>query len=114
VLAVPKTVSDTEFVGIIAEALNAESYKTLVPTLYEIALKTRYLRDEESKKILDLILDGRVADFGYIYDNWKGGSGCLMTLMEKKKPNFESYYDSAQRSLNQNLKKILKAFDALK
>jgi hypothetical protein len=113
VLAVPKTVKDTEFVGIITEALNAETYKTYVPTLYEIALKTRYLRDEESKQILDIILEGRVADFGYIYDSWKGGFNFLGALMEKKSTNAQSYYDSIQRTLNQNLKKIIKAFDAL-
>ncbi len=113
VLAVPKTVRDTEFVGTIVEALSAESWKTLTPTLYEIALKTRYLRDSESKEIMDLIVEGRTFDFGYIYDNWQGLSFTLQRMMGTGNSNFESYYSSHYSSARTHYKMIVKSFDKM-
>ena len=74
------------------EALSAESYKQVVPTLYEIALKTRYLRDNESKEILDILINGRVYEFGYIYGGFEGFGFTLGTMFGRNNNNFESYY----------------------
>ncbi|MCR5263863.1 MAG: hypothetical protein K6D94_08325, partial [Clostridiales bacterium] len=72
--AVPMTCQDPERTGTILEALNAETYKTVVPAYYEIALKVKYARDNESIQMLDMIMANRVFDFGYVYDNWNGAS----------------------------------------
>lgn len=69
VFLVPKTVDDTEFVGIITEALAAESYKTVVPAYYDVVLKTKASRDEDSAEMIDLIRDTIVIDFGYIHSS---------------------------------------------
>ncbi len=110
VLAIPKTVKDTAFVGTIVEALSAETWKTITPTFYEIALKTRYLRDSESKEIMDLIIDGRTFDFGYIYDGWQGFSFMLQTMMKNMNSNFESYYNTRFTSARYRYKSVVKAF----
>ena len=67
VIAVPKFAENLDMTGKITEALAAESYKRLVPAYYEVALKTKYSRDEESVRMLDLIFDGVVYDFGLLY-----------------------------------------------
>lgn len=113
VLAVPKTCPDTEFVGVAVEALSAETYKTVVPTFYEIALKTRYLRDNESKEVLDLIIDSRIFDFGYIYDGWQGFGWTLHDLFFNESDNFESYYSKKYSSARIHYKKVVKIFDKL-
>ncbi len=110
VLAVPKTVKDTAFVGAIVEALSAETWKTITPTFYEIALKTRYLRDSESKEIMDLIINGRTFDFGYIYDGWQGFSFMLQTMIKNMNSNFESYYNTRFTSARYRYKSVVKAF----
>ncbi len=112
-LAIPKTVDDLEFVGTIVEALSAENWKTVTPTLYEIALKTRYLRDSESKEIMDLVIDGTKFDFGTVYDNWQGFAFMLERLMSTQNSNFQSYYKSQRMSAKAQLKKTLKAFDKI-
>ncbi|MCL2518652.1 MAG: hypothetical protein FWF15_08825, partial [Oscillospiraceae bacterium] len=66
VMAVPLTISDPEFTSIIIEALNAETYKQVVPALYDVAFKIKYARDDTSTEILDMILAGRYFDFGYV------------------------------------------------
>ena len=110
VLAVPKTVKDTAFVGKIVEALSAETWKTVVPTFYEIALKTRYLRDSESKEVLDIVINGRVFDFGYIYDGFQGFSFTLQRMIAAGNNNFESQYTRVHSGARYRYKSIVKAF----
>jgi len=111
VLAVPKTVKDTEFVGRIIEALSAESWKTVTPTLYEIALKTRYLRDSESKEVMDLIINNVVFDFGYVYNT--GYAYIIQNMMRSGSNNFQSFYSKNRANANYKMKQILKAFSKL-
>ncbi len=111
VMAIPKTVKDTEFVGTVIEALSAESYKYVLPTLYEVALKTRYLRDNESKAMLDKILENRVFDFGYVYDGWHGFGYVLNDVMKSGNPNFESFYSGMYSKVRSHYKKMVKAID---
>ena len=85
----------------------------VMPTFYEIALKTRYLRDDESKEVLDLIIDGRTFDFGYIYDGWAGFSFLLQEMMGKANTNFESEYAMRKSAAMGQYKKVIKAFDKL-
>ncbi len=111
VLTVPKTCRDTEFVGLIVEALSAESWKTYTPTLYEIALKTRYLRDSESKEVLDIVVDGNTFDFGYVYN--VGFAYSIEELIKQGSNNFQSYYTRKRSDANYKLKTAIKAFDKL-
>jgi hypothetical protein len=46
--AVPQTVGDTEMTSIIIEALNAESYKKVIPAYYETELKIKGARGDET------------------------------------------------------------------
>ena len=50
-MMVPITISDPERTSIIIEALNAETYKQVVPAYYDTALKNRYSRDAESAEM---------------------------------------------------------------
>ena len=111
--AVPKTAKDLEFIGVCTEALSYESWKTVTPTIYETALKTRYLRDSESKEVLDIVLNQRYFDFGFVYDNWQGFAYTVTFMLKDQKENFESYYDSRYNNARVQLKKIIRAFDKL-
>ncbi|MBE6651401.1 MAG: hypothetical protein E7613_08840 [Ruminococcaceae bacterium] len=111
--AVPKTAKDLEFIGVCTEALSYESWKTVTPTIYETALKTRYLRDSESKEVLDIVLDQRYFDFGFVYDNWQGFAYTVMFMLRDQVENFESYYAKRYGNARIHLKKVIKAFDKL-
>ena len=56
---------DYELVGVIMEALNAESWKTVSPTYYDEAMKGRYSADETTAEIIDLIMESRIFDWAY-------------------------------------------------
>ncbi|MBQ8509695.1 MAG: hypothetical protein IJ493_07290 [Clostridia bacterium] len=110
ILAVPVTVADTERVGIITEALNAESYKTVVPAYYETALKAKYARDDETIAMLDLIMDSRIFDMGYVYDAWKGASFLLQELVAANNTNFESTWASKESSITEHYQTVIDYF----
>lgn len=110
-LAIPKTITNAEAVGTITEAMCAESYKILVPAYYDVALKVKSTRDEQSIQMLDLIVNSRMFDFGYVYDAWKGASFILQTLVTQKNPNFESYYAKQEKSINKWYNQVIEYFD---
>lgn len=71
--AIPSVVSDGEMSAVITTALNAESYKKVVPAYYDVALKTKYSRDDESAGMLDIIRKGFDMDFACVcldYTKW--------------------------------------------
>ena len=111
ILAVPKTVKDTDFVGTIVEALSAENWKIKTPTFYEIALKTRYLRDNESKEVLDILVDTVKFDFGFIYHF--GFSNFVNEMMFSDNNNFQSYFKKKKTYANYDLKQILKVYQKM-
>ncbi len=112
-LAVPKTCKDTEFVGACVEGLTAETWKIVTPTFYEIALKTRYLRDDESKEVLDYIINGREFTFGKIYGGEGLFAGLTMQLVERQQGRFQSWYNSRKYDAKNQIKKVVKAFNDL-
>jgi len=91
-MAIPKSVVNLERAGIMAEALCAETYRTVVAPYYELALKLKGARDPESTAMMDFILSKRVYDFGLVYDGGKGFRSTLQSLVQKNDPNFASYY----------------------
>ena len=54
-------------VGIIAEALAAESRKYITPQTVETALSSRYAFDENQAVAVRMIIDGIYFDFGVTY-----------------------------------------------
>lgn len=112
-LAIPKTVTDTEFVGVITEALNAESNKIVFPAYYEVALKVKYAHDDESVKMLDMIVDGRIFDFGYVYDGWKGMSFYYQHILAKQSKDLASHYAQNGPSAEEYYNEVIEYFEGL-
>ena len=110
VMAVPVTITDPEFVGTVIEALNAESYKRTIPVYYDIVLKTKGSRDEESVAIIDMICENRIFDFGYVYGAW-GAAFWPQTLMQSKNADISSYYEKNHKSFDKYMEKIFTFFE---
>ncbi|MBE6657142.1 MAG: hypothetical protein E7604_01730 [Ruminococcaceae bacterium] len=109
-LAIPLSVGDLEFTGILVEALNAESYKRTVPTFYDIVLKAKGSRDEESVAMLDMIFDGRVFDFGYVFGEF-GAAFWPQYLVEQKSADITSYYERNHLPFDKRIEKAIKFFE---
>lgn len=112
VLVVPVTVTTEglDMVGMITEALSADSWKNVLPVFYDIALKVKGTRDAESVEMIDIILNGRVVDFSWIYTGWGGFNFVIYDLLNTKKSggDFASFYEKNEKS---KTKVYEKAFD---
>lgn len=116
ILAVPKSVVEAghlEFVGTIAEALSAESFKQVTLVYYEEALKQRGTRDEESFKTLDLILNSRIIDFGFIYDGWQGASTMLGGFIVNPYTEFATVYAEKETQIMTRYNTIIEFYESL-
>ena len=67
-ICIPAANPDPERTGFILEALCAESMNTLTPAFYDITLEGKYLRDEKSSAMLDIILRNRMFTIDQMYD----------------------------------------------
>lgn len=63
---VPLNAGDTDMIGAVTELMAYESWKNVTPAYFEIALKSKYSRDEASSQMLDLIRDGALFNFGFV------------------------------------------------
>ena len=108
---VPKTITDTKFVGMITEALAAESWRTVIPAMYDVALKVRGARDERSIEVIDMIANSAVIDFGFVYAGHSGMGFTLSNLMGNKNNNFASFYAANKESWENRINEIIEAYE---
>jgi hypothetical protein len=111
-MGIPAMVREEDKVGAIVEALSYYSYQYVVPAYYEINLKTKFTRDDESAEMLDIIMDGRVFDFGYVYDNWIIAFQ-FQELIRSKKDSFVSTMEKNMPKAQKNLEAVLAAYEAI-
>ncbi len=111
IMAIPLTAQELERVGTITEALCAESYKTLVPAYYDKALKAKGTRDMESIELLDMLVDARVFDFGYVYDGWAGASFLMQNMFTSRNSNFESLWKSQEARVTKHYNEVIEYFE---
>ena len=67
IFSIPSSLADPSMAGAVMDALGAESRQSVVPQYYEIVLKGRTTRDEESREMLDIIRENLYFDFGFVY-----------------------------------------------
>lgn len=108
-LSIPNTVEDIERSGIITEALTAESYYTLKPAYYDVSLKTKLARDDESGEMMDLIFANRTYDLGKIY-NWGRIYEAVKGLADNKKTDYVSSIDKIKLRMQTDLEKTIEVF----
>ncbi|MBO5649185.1 MAG: hypothetical protein J6S76_04665, partial [Clostridia bacterium] len=81
------------------------------PAYYDVALKVKGARDEESIKMLDMIKESCVFDFGFIYDGNKAYGGILFSQILRNNKHIESTWKRYERSATKWYDSILEAFE---
>ncbi|MBQ8578879.1 MAG: hypothetical protein IJ449_13090 [Clostridia bacterium] len=92
-----------ERTSVIMEALAVETKNYVIPALYEDAIQNKYLRDETSVRMLDLVMQNRSIDLGdtvWMVDI----RNIFMDCFRNKKPDFAS-------AIEKNTKKASRAID---
>jgi len=109
----PTTCSKTEAACAVLESMAFESYKSVLPAYYEIALKLKYTRDtdEAAFTIIDMIHNNCTTDFAYVYNYALNNIGLIMRdLMGAKKSDFVSQYEKTEPKVQKSLEKIIETY----
>ncbi len=108
---VPVTSLNTDMTGAILEALSVESYRSVYPAYYETALKVKYVRDDISSQIIDLVKDTLTTSFIYVYSVPLGGVGKIYrTLVENNSNTYMSMAKAQQRLAERNMETLIASF----
>lgn len=67
--SMPVTCDNQDMAGAVLEALSSSNRDTVLPAYFEIALKTKYSRDNDSARMYDIIRETMYLDFGYVFNN---------------------------------------------
>jgi len=111
-LGVPKSAQDLERVSIILEALSAESRYTLQPAYYDVVLQRKYMRDDESSEMLDIIFNSRVYDIGGVY-SFGNVFIDFIELSRKNDRNVMSYYEKKIGAMEKAIDKVVDTFQSM-
>ena len=99
----PVSVLDTEMLGVIIEALGAETKNLVIPEFFDIALNYKYVREEDierTKNMLDMIFDNAVMDLGEtIWMDYIRNP--ILTLLDQKQDTFVSTLTSIRSSVQE-------------
>jgi hypothetical protein len=112
-VSIPITSGDPERTGIILEALTADSYYGLIPSYYEVAIKSKGLRDVESLEMFDIIFGNRIYDIGWAYGF--GGIADMVTAMgQTGQTNVASQYEKRESQALKDLEKFIGNIQSIK
>ena len=106
---VPVSALDPAESGFILEAMAAKSREILRPAYYETALSLKYLRDEESIEMLDLVIDNRAYELEQAF-NFGSTTAIDNIVLNSKEP--ASTFASASKSIASKIEKTLEQIDA--
>ncbi len=109
---IPITNSDLDRTSLILETMAILGREYIIPAYYDVALKTRDSRDEESSGMLDIIVKNRVFDLGY-YNTDIGGayaSHFAELAMSATPPDFTSWYQTKEKAAGKVRDKTLKKY----
>ncbi len=103
------TEEDPEFVGTILTAMAAYNYDNVTPNMFEVVTKLQAAEDLDSAHMVDYIVRNRIYDLGYWYDF--SITNLINNSLREKKDTIASPLKSASRQTNNDLKKLIAAYE---
>ena len=101
---------DADFVGTMIEAFSAAAYSEVIPAYYETAMQTKFAQDETMPEMLELIREGRVFNFGYVYDP-AINRDILVNLILSKGTDLASKFATNKKMTEKYYEKVIKDFN---
>ncbi len=113
VFSVPKTASDTAFVGMIFEAMSAESYRSVYPAYYDVALKGKYSSDPSTAEMIDLIMSGRKFEVSFQFGekHFARLPYLFRDLLLTPSTKLASKWASVEKTINKKLEEFYSQFE---
>ena len=111
-MCIPASVTDSEFCGLILEALSYESHYVVYPQFHDVVITGHTPRDEESKRMLDLVFETRVYDAGLHFD-MAGFAGICLRHTATHTTAFASLWEENQGKVEGKLEEFNKLIEKL-
>ena len=105
-ICVPITCRDTDGTAFVIEALCRESTDTVSAAFYDTALKSKYARDDDSARMIDLIRNSLSFDFGWVYSTVLNLGNSYQMFVEESNTDFASYYATRENEYAAGLDNI--------
>ena len=108
-VSVPVTCEDTEMVSAFLEMAAEQSYKKVTPAYFDTALKGKYMRDSESGRMLDIIVEGAWYDYAVIHTSVLENPVYITrnAMQHKEGGTFASMYASSESAMKELLAELL-------
>jgi hypothetical protein len=101
-------------VGAVMESIAYHSYHIVRPAYYDTSLSLRFMQDERSSEVLDLMFETISFDYGYLHVGGMGGiKADLRIALPKSNPNVSSLFKMWERKLETELKGEREAIERL-
>lgn len=110
--AIPGQTDDPEFCGTVTNALSAESKYSVIPSFYDVVLKGRTAKDEQSSAMLDVIRNSLHFDFVFAHLTamnfmWTRFGNIIF---KPEATSFLPYYEMEASSYQESLDKIMDTY----
>jgi len=109
-IAITIDVKDPDFSALVTEALCATGRSIIIPAYYDVALKGKAARDEESAAMLDIIRDGLVSDFSTEHAQCTASAGYVVRMCVMQKTGIASLVASNESKWNAAFESFLEAY----
>lgn len=110
-LAVPMTIEDPVRTGILVEGLAVESYRNIRDALFEVTAKSKSARDEDSTRMMDLVMETRVFDLGYSHMYDQSLVNFVRDLLQRDSTDVASTIQKGEKPMAKRLEKIIEAYE---
>ena len=110
VIAVPASNTREEMTGVLLEAMNADAWQSTAVDYYDIVIKGKTMRDEDSVRMLEIIRATRTADLEHAF-GFLGLTGIYNGALKGKDSSalassVASAIDAANAKLSDTLKNL--------
>ena len=108
-IVIPTSVADPEFSAYMTELICCEAKNYVTDAYYEVTLKKRDAKDDETERMLDLIFSNVIYDTGYIY-GFDGASSILTNLMTNNSADVMSSIEAVKDSIEAAIEDTIENF----
>lgn len=104
--------SDYERAGNVLEHMAAYSHETVKEVYFNTTLDFKYIQDQESQEMLDIVFENGIFDLASVY-GWGGVSNVIMTQMNAGKAEIVSKVQEVYTKVETDIQSTLDALEAL-
>lgn len=108
VFFVPLTNGEADKTGALLEVLSHYSHEHVMDVYYETCFSAKFARDEESYEMLQLALENKVYDLGFVW-KWGDFMNKIAALIENKSASLSSTIATLEKLVNADIEDTLAA-----